>query len=325
MGSLHARVVSQSDVASLVWVLDTDASRGAAVADRYGARPVLDTDSFDGVDAVIVAAPTERHHHWAMRSLEAGIPTLIEKPVTLDLEVTESLVELSRRKDVPISAGFVERFNPAVRTALDIVLDPVYVSAVRHSPYVPRIKTGVAPDLLIHDADLAIALAGREPDMVSASFLQCHADSVAEDIVEARLAFGSGAIASLSASRIAQRKIRNITVAALDVSADIDLLRQDVTIYRHVGNMALEMDGPGYRQETIIDIPVIRYRGEPLAAQLEHFAALCRGEVDVEAERSGILPAHRVLDAVLRSVAEGRAVSYALGTAGSAVDLPAPS
>ena len=41
---------------------------------------------------------------------------------------------------------------------------PRYVRAERHSPYAPRIKTGVAWDLLVHDVDLVVrAFGGGTP------------------------------------------------------------------------------------------------------------------------------------------------------------------
>jgi hypothetical protein len=87
----------------------------------------------------------------------------------------------------------------------------------------------------------------------------------------------------------------------------VDLLRQAVTIYRHVGAEAATDDGLGYRQQTIIEIPMMANLGEPLAAQLSHFLDLVEGTVDADAERAGILPAHRVVaraldrDAVLQA------------------------
>jgi len=54
----------------------------------------------------------------------------------------------------------------------------------------------------------------------------------------------------------------------------------------------------GYRQQTIIDIPVIRHPGEPLQLQLAHFVALINGTADVAAERDSLLLPHRLIEQI---------------------------
>jgi predicted dehydrogenase len=193
--------------------------------------------------------------------------------------------------------GLLERFNPALMTIADIVEAPVHVTAVRHSPYADRIVTGVAFDLLIHDVDIVLRMAGQEPTDVSAHFAHVHPKSVAgnEDVAEATLTFGSGMIASLSASRVSQRKIRTLEIAELERLVEVDLVRQDITVYRHVGADFLSGAQTGYRQQTVIDIPAIEYRHEPLAAQLDHFVALVRGTADAQEELATIVAPHRVI------------------------------
>jgi predicted dehydrogenase len=198
--------------------------------------------------------------------------------------------------------GLLERFNPAVRTSLEISQGPLRLQVSRHSPYVPRIRTGVASDLLIHDVDLAIRLFGTSPVSVVARFGHFHETSEpgAEDVADALLGFPDGGVAALSASRLSHRKVRTMTITEIDREIEIDLLRQSITIYRHVAHPGSfdDPDGPGYSQQTIIDIPVIRHQGEPLVHQLEHFVDLVDGRIDAEDERRRILPPHRVVDAV---------------------------
>jgi predicted dehydrogenase len=301
MGSLHCRIVSQHPWTSLACLVDPDRAVGERVARQFGTRWVADLDSFALVDAVIVASPTEVHEQWVARVLEAGTPVLVEKPMALDVRHVEQMVAESERRDVPITCGFVERWNPAVLLALEVIEHPVHFQAVRHSPYAPRIKTGVAGDLLIHDVDLALRIAGSDPVAVTASTTVVDPRSLpgAEDLAEAHLRFDRNAdrpdmIATASASRIAQRKIRSISVTEIDRTIELDLLRQDVTIYKHVDNALLE-DSGGYRQQTVIDIPVIPVRKEPLARQLDHFVELVNGKVDAAEERRSLVPPHRVI------------------------------
>jgi predicted dehydrogenase len=297
MGSLHARVVQSSPRAELAVVVEPREAVGRAVADRFGTRWAPDLSGLAGVDAVVVAAATGAHHPIALEVLSAGFPLLVEKPMADSLEHSEDIVRAAAAAGVPLMCGLLERFNGAVVTAARLTREPVHVSAVRHSPYAPRIATGVAWDLLVHDVDIALRVFGDEPCSVDSQFGYFHPRSRAgaEDLAEVQLAFPGGRLAALSASRIGQRKIRSLTITEVDRAIEVDLLRQAVTIYRHVDAEAATDDGLGYRQQTVIEIPMISAPGEPLALQLSHFIDLVEGSADADAERAGILPAHRVV------------------------------
>lgn len=302
MGSLHARVLAQSQRCELVTIVEPDRAAGQRVAERWEARWLPELDDLSGVDAVVLASATETHYPLATSVLESGTPLLVEKPVCADLADTEKVIELSGRLDVPVMCGFVERYNPAVLTALSLVDRPVHLAAARHSPFVPRIRTGVGWDLLVHDIDIAIrCLGGTEPERVSSGvgFFHPDASPQAEDVVEAVLRFDGGALATVSASRVGQRKVRTLTITEVERLIEVDLLRRDVTIYRHVSAEAATPDGRGYRQQTIIEIPELVTASEPLASQLDRFLDLATGVADAEAERRSILPAHRVVAQVL--------------------------
>lgn len=301
MGSYHARVVSGSQRAKLARVIDGYQPSGEAVAERFGARWSAELGDLSGIDAVIVAASTEAHYDLAKQVLSQGTPLLIEKPVVNDFEKSREIVDLSAASGTPILCGLLERFNPAVMAARHLITSPVHVTATRHSPYAPRIKTGVAWDLLIHDVDLAIGLIGSRPVATDGAIGHFHPQSLphAEDVASATLSFTDGQVAQLSASRIGQRKERTMSVYELDRLIDIDLLRRNITVYRHVSIEAADLGGLGLRQQTSIEIPEITNAREPLASQLDHFIDLIDGTADVDQERRSILPAHATINTLL--------------------------
>jgi predicted dehydrogenase len=304
MGAFHVRVIAQSERCDLVRVVEPDASVGRPLAEKYGAQWRPEADDFADLDAVVIATPTDHHADLVLRALDNGVPVLVEKPVTADLARTERLVAAADERQVPIMCGFVERFNPAILTVQSMVSEPVHVMAVRHSPYASRVRTGVAWDLLIHDVDACLRLLGHEPVQVRAGLGCFHPSSGegSEDVAEAVMSFGSGAVATASASRIGQRKLRSMSIGELNRTIEVDLLRRDVTIYRHVSN-DLGINGDlGYRQQTVIEIPQLASAREPLAAQLDHFLDLAAGSADMKEERESILPAHRVIHQVTESV-----------------------
>jgi predicted dehydrogenase len=301
MGSLHARVVAQSPDAELVCVVDPDRESGEALAERWRSSWVPELESFRGIDGVIVASPTDSHIEWASRAIDADTPVLVEKPISDDIVLTEALLARAGARTVPLTCGLLERFNAALCTALEIIEDPVLVRTVRHSHHLSRITTGVAYDLLIHDIDLVLRMAGGMPASVTGHFGFVHPDSPpgAEDIAEATLRFNGGMLATLSVNRISQRKVRTLVVNELHRLVEVDLVRQDVTVYRHIEGEWLDGQGGGVRQQTVIDIPVVQNAHEPLAGQLDHFIALASGQLDAAAELATLRAPHAVVAQVI--------------------------
>jgi predicted dehydrogenase len=301
MGSLHARVVAQSQDAELVCVVDPDRESGGALAERWRSTWVPELDSFRGIDGVIVASPTSSHVEWASRAIDADTPVLVEKPISDSLLMTDALLARSRARGVPITCGFLERFNAALCTALEIIEEPLLVMTARHSHHLPRIATGVSYDLLIHDVDTVLRMAGGMPDALTSHLGFVHPDSApgSEDIAEATLRFNGSMLATLSVSRIAQRKVRTVVVNELHRMIEVDLVRQDVTVYRHIEGEWIDGQGAGVRQQTVIDIPLVQNTREPLASQLDHFIGLATGRLDAGEELATLSAPHAVVARVI--------------------------
>ena len=298
MGSNHARVIAESGIAELGVIIDTDTARGTALAEQLGCSFAVELDAARTCDAAVLATPTRLHTQQASSLLELGKPLLVEKPLTPRIDESRALVDESRRRDVPLMCGFVERFNPAVTTVRSMLDEtPVHIVGLRHSPRTPRTTLSVVFDLLIHEIDLALRYASStaDPRVVSSAATTGH--DVTE-IADCILAFDGGCIATLSASRASQRKVRTQLIETAHALYEVDLLRQDVTVFRHRAQELIGGALPSYRAETIVDIPFVRHGGEPLLLQLRHFLLLINGTVDGDAERDSILPPHEVAAAV---------------------------
>ena len=294
MGSNHARVIAESDVADLAVLIDTDPARGRPLADRLGCAFDTSFEAARGCDGAVIATPTRAHAEQALALLEIGVPLLVEKPLAPDIGQSQAIVDVSRARDVPLMCGFVERYNPAVTTVMSMLEQrPVHVITLRHSPVTPRTTLSVVFDLLIHDIDLALRYAGSGAMPRVLSSVTGVGGQVSE-IADCLLSFDGELVATLSASRASQRKVRTHMIETPDALYEVDLLRQDVTVYHHRSQTLTRGANPSYRAETVVDIPFVRHGGEPLLLQLRHFAGLIAGAVDAVAERESILPAHEV-------------------------------
>ncbi|WP_322803493.1 Gfo/Idh/MocA family oxidoreductase [Vibrio alfacsensis] len=66
-----------------------------------------------GVELALVASPAPFHAQHAIPLLEAGIPTLIEKPVTADVEDAKKLIASAVRTQTPVAVGYCLRYLPS--------------------------------------------------------------------------------------------------------------------------------------------------------------------------------------------------------------------
>jgi predicted dehydrogenase len=299
MGSNHARIINESESASLHMVFDANKSVCERAASSWNTTAALSFEQMEECDAIVVATSTASHVAIADHFLNAGKALLIEKPLCGTLEETREIIARSKTQKTVLTCGFVERFNPAVTTALKLLNEPVrHLWSYRHSPFNPRASSGVVTDLLIHDLDLTTRLApsGSLPK-VGASLWKPAEHSFTET-ADCTLQYGSEMTAVQSASRWGQRKIREIRISTDSLLMEIDLLRVTVTTYQNRSQQATPGEPMTYRSETMIEVPFVRHAGEPLGLQFEHFVDLIRGSADREAELATLEAPHVLADMV---------------------------
>ena len=300
MGSSHARVIAESASGELAVIIDVDAEAAKRLADRYGALASTDLADAESCDAVVIAGSTSARMECVRPLLEAGRPLLVEKPFAPTLAQLELLLGIAADRDVPVMCGFVERFNAAFRTAVQ-VLDgpPVHLLAIRHSPPAPRIASSVVNDLMLHDLDVAQRLFGHADATLVGSACVQPESSPWNEIADCTVLFTGSGFATLSANRMGQRKVRSLSIYTASQLVEVDLLRQDVTVYRNVSQeMLLSGGGMGYRSSTEIELPFVRHAGEPLTLQFAHFLDLVDGVADHVEERRQIRPAHLLAEQI---------------------------
>ncbi len=302
MAANHARVISESDDAELTVIVDIDKARAQRLASQFD---VLATDSFDRVldcDAVVVASSTDSHTGIALALIAHGLPLLVEKPIATNLSDVLKVCSAARSANVPLCCGFVERHNSVVKTALDFLDDePIHTVALRHSPADPRMTTSVIYDLLIHDIDLALQVRDKTTTQKVGATSWPGVGNI-EELVDCTIEFAESGVATMSASRVGQRKVRSMVIVTNTVLFELDLLRADLTVYRNVRQE--QPDPLTYRAETVVDIPFIRHSGEPLALQFEHFLRLVHDDADFNFEVDSIIRPHEIADQVAREVSK---------------------
>ena len=263
-GRNHCRVVHESEEAELTAVVDIDAARAQEVAAQYGARALTNAGELAGlVEAAIIAAPTTAHEALGVMLMEAGIDALVEKPIAPDLAAASRLIEAAGRNGRILQIGHLERFNPAVIELERRATLPLFFEIHRMNIFSPRsLDVDVVLDLMIHDVDIVLALAGAEPEEIRAAGVRVLSDKV--DIANVRMQFPNGCVANLTASRVSTERVRKLRLFQPKQYLSLDYGRQDLAVFSVGSERQI-----GFEQAAVA-------KAEPLKLQLEAFLEAIR-------------------------------------------------
>jgi len=278
LGRHHARHLATAHGAHLVGVYDTDALRAEEVAATCGTRAYRDLEQLLArVEAVTVAVPTAAHAEVGLGALERGVAVLMEKPLAGTLEEADRLLAAAAARGVPLQVGHVERFNRAIRAASPFLENPRYLESTRLSMFQPRgTDVAVVLDLMIHDLDLLLHLTGGvEATDVRASGVAVLSPHL--DMANARVEFAHGAVANVTASRMARERVRRLRLFQPNGYFSLDLGSGTGEFMRLRAGF---QPGAAVSLEDIVErVPLEAPSADALALELASFVQVVRGGV----------------------------------------------
>jgi len=275
-------------------VTDLDPLRSRLIGERHGVAAYADvTALLKEVEAVSVAVPTSTHYAVAKACLEADVHVLVEKPIAATPEQAQELIEVARRRGRVLQVGHVERFNPILLAARPHITHPKFIECQRRSPFGERgTDVDVVLDLMIHDLDIVLSLHPGPVEEVRAAGMSVL--SATNDIANARIAFSSGCVANLTASRVSSTRLRKLRVFQMDGYLSIDYHTRQGLLYRRRQE---SKSRPGFERK-----PLNGGEGDALTLELEEFLRAAstgtRPAVSGEDGAAALALAHRVLEEI---------------------------
>ena len=232
MGVVHAKVYHQLPQSALVAVGDTDVEKAERLAKKYKCSAFTDcADILGKVDAVTIAVPTIHHFELAENFVKNNVAVMIEKPLAANVEEGRKIVELAKKHNTVVAVGHSERCNPVVQAMKRFDIEPKFIEATRISPYPFRsTDIGVVLDVMIHDIDIILSLAGSKIKKVDAVGVNVIEDK--EDICNARIVFENGCIANITASRLALKTERKVRVFSRQAYLSVDYFKKTGTVIK---------------------------------------------------------------------------------------------
>ncbi len=303
-GRFHAKHYAQNKNAELVAVVDTDAAVADAVAGEFGCAAFYDHRALFGkIDAASVVVPTSQHFAVAAELHEAGIDTLVEKPLTDTVDSAESLMLAAESRNLILQVGHIERFSSCFRALSAKVHGPLYFESNRISPWQERnLDTDVIFDLMIHDIDIIVGLADSNVIDVNAVGTRLFSDKV--DLANARLTFESGCVANITASRVSHKVERSLRVFQPGSYLVCDFVTH--RIFSYTAKSEPGKTGLGAVAGKVVDVP----REDSLANEIDEFLSSVRNRtrpiVDGRAGVEAVRIAGQINDSIQRHLANVR-------------------
>jgi len=302
---------------SLKAVCDMDEERLAHMSALYpevtATKDFEDLVANDNIDALVVATPVYLHHELAMKSLQAGKHTFIEKPMGSSSEQCRELVTTARENSLTLMVGHTFLYSSPVRRIKDIVdkgdIGEIrYISSRRLNLGLFQKDINVVWDLAPHDLSIIVYIMGESP-----TALNCQGNANVtpgiEDVSNLTLLFPGGGFATVHNSWLDPKKVRDMTIVGTKRMVAYDDLEplQKIRIYD------LRVETPPH-YDTFAEfqysyhygdmfVPYIKQE-EPLKVECEHFIECIRkGETSLTSGEHG-WEVVRILEAASQSLAQ---------------------
>ncbi len=277
MGKHHARVYTELKGSNLVAIVDTN-GKAKEDAKRLGCNFYKSCNELienEKPDAVSVCVPTSMHHKIASELIQAGVNVLIEKPISSSVSEANNLVDLSKKHNVKLMVGHIERYNPAVQKLKEIIKagqlgEITSLLARRVGLFPPQIKDmNVIIDLAVHDIDIFGYLLEKQPIEIFSNSGKAIGNR--EDYASILLKY-NGASGLIEANWITPVKIRLLNVTGTKGYAELNYITQNLVVHEsnyekghdQFGDFVLKFGEPR-RTEVHVE------KQEPLKLELQHF------------------------------------------------------
>jgi predicted dehydrogenase len=317
-GSKHARVMASLPDVEL-HVIDANDLRREYAAEAFANAEVHAdlNDVIDRLDGAIIATPAASHHPLAGRLLDAGVHTLVEKPLALSPDHARDLIDRSERSGATLMVGHTFEFNAGVRKVRQLIDsgelgEILYVDTARLNLGLYQSDVNVIWDLGPHDVSITNYLLRSTPSSVTAT-AEAHRSDHQADVATLQLRYDDlGITAYTRLSWLDPVKVRRVNVIGTKkMVVNNDTATERIRLY----DAGVDAAGPAdrlqdapfeYRYGDIVS-PHVQFE-EPLLVEDRHFLDCIRLGKRPETDGYSGLAVVEVLAAAEQSIREGRTV-----------------
>ena len=252
LGRAHARNVEAMEDARLVAVCDVVSESAAQLASQLDSSPMPYADhramlAAEKPDAVLVVTPNHTHSRISTDAALAGAHVFCEKPMALTVEDCDTMIRAAEQSNVFLMIGYVRRFQAAYqelkrRVDRGDVGEITLAHAVRLGTAAPggvggwqtrKEQYGGMFSMYSHELDQLAWLAG---EIRAVNAVMRYGEDPANEIEESifiGIEFASGAIGSLSSSRVYPVNSYELGVAGTGGALKLNVSEGPILFARH--------------------------------------------------------------------------------------------
>ncbi len=265
------------------------------------------------LQAVVVATPPESHYALAKAALESGKDCFVEKPLVLQVEEGEKLVELAHKEGRILMVGHIMEYHPAALKLKELI-DSGELGRIYYL-YSTRVNLGKVRDIenalwsfAPHDVSIILYLLNKEPVRITANGMAYLREGI-EDVAFSTLYFEGGMLANIHVSWLDPHKIRKVTVVGQKKMAVFDDMESAEKIRIYDKGVDTHKDYASYGEYLSLrhgDILIPKLDlVEPLKSECEHFLQCMESRATPKSNGEDGLRVLKVLAAAQKSLKNG--------------------
>lgn len=323
VADMHADAMARSNIVGLTGVLSRRREPAATFAAKHDIDRVYsdigDVAADPDVDMVIVATPPNIRSHLTQVLSSAKKPTLMEKPIERDTPRARAIVAAFAATDTPLGVVFQHRMRGSVLALKPRLAELGAIGSVdvripwwRPQSYYDELGRGtydrdgggVLITQAIHTLDVMLHLTGPVSHVQAITATTPSHQMEAEDFAASALRFQAGAVGSVMASTghypgFSEEIVLNGTkITARLTSNALSLYHRDGRV-EEVGGQTATGGGAD----------PMAFSSDWHRAVIEDFATAVRDHRPPSIPAREALEVHALIDAIVKSSREGRAVS----------------
>jgi len=249
------------------------------VANKFGfnfcSSDVNDVLSNEKVNTVFIATPHSSHASLVLESLKAGKNVFVEKPLAINLEELENVIETKKKHNQPLMVGFNRRFAPvseSIKKEFHNIGEPMVVNIRINAGFIPKDNwlqqkdTGAGRIIgeMCHFIDLMQYFTNSEPVKVFAECISSNNDKITPaDNIAIVIKFKDGSVGNLTYlangdKGMSKELIEVFSGSKIGVINDF----RDGLIYKRGKATKLKSSGKGHKEEVVAFINALKSGNE---------------------------------------------------------------
>jgi UDP-2-acetamido-3-amino-2,3-dideoxy-glucuronate N-acetyltransferase len=298
------------ELGALEMLCDTEMSAKANCNDNYsGVRfcsSFQEVLSDPTVTAVALATPAVTHYELAKAALQAGKDVLVEKPLAVNVQHGEELVQLAQANGRILMVGHILRYHPAILALRKLIQDGAlgkinYLYSNRLNIGKIRTEENILWSFAPHDISVMLALLNEMPSKVTCQG-GAYLNQDVPDVTLSHFEFPSGVRSHVFVSWLHPIKEQKLVVVGSDKMAVFDDTAEDkLVLYPHKVDWKNRIPTAIKAKGEAVKLPT----EEPLRAECQHFLDCVESRNPPVSDGEEGLRVLRLLDACQRALQNG--------------------